>query len=163
MKKVDRRNFLKLAGAGVGAVALSTVPMGLLSGFGGMAGHEATFSFVAEGPVPAGARPTFGSLLLRGHISAKDRVSGLVNQRIVAGYPAKARALAFSRLGFTGRIDRAQNGQTIELSGTVEDAAAPHYRRDRNFHLSIDRGAGIVTYRFQGRSHQLQLKEFNAQ
>ncbi len=164
MKTVDRRNFLKVVGAGVGAAAIAVyAPAALLSGAGRMAGgSETAFSFVAEGAVPEGARPTFGSLVLRGHVNAGDQISGFMQQRLVAAYPAKKRALSFSRLGFSGRINRVQNGPTLEVSGAVEDAVAPRYLQARNFHLSIDRGAGTVTYQFQGHSPQLQLKEFTA-
>lgn len=164
MAKVDRRNFLKVLGAGVGVAALAYAPAALLSGAGRMAGGgETAFSFAAEGALPAGVRPTIASLVLRGHAAVGERMSGFMNQRIVAGYPAKPRAETLPRMGLTGRIDRIQNGSTIELWGTVEDAADRRILQDRNFHLTIDRGSSMVTYRFQGRSHQLQLKEFDAQ
>lgn len=164
MKEVDRRNFLKAVGAGVGAAALAYAPMGLLGSATRMTGGgEALLTFTAEAPLPAGARPTLASLMLRGHVAAGERVSGLVNQRIVAGYPAKAGAEVLPRMGLTGRIDRVQNGPTIELWGTFDDAADRRLLRDRDFHVTIDRGTGLVTYRLRGRSHRLQLTEFNGQ
>ncbi|MEE8199491.1 MAG: hypothetical protein V3R48_07260 [Thermoplasmata archaeon] len=66
-------------------------------------------------------------------------------------------------MGMSGRIDRVQNGSAIEFWGTVDDAADRRLLQDRNFHISIDRGVGTVTYRFQGRNHLLKLKEFNGQ
>ena len=164
MKKVDRRNFLKLLGAGVGAVALAYTPVSLLSGAGQLAGGEkAAFSFGAEGALPAGARSTIASLVLQGNVRSGARVSGFLNQRIVAGYPAGRKAEAFPGMGLTGRIDKVQQGSTIEIWGTVEDAADRRVLSDRNFHISIDRGIGTVTYRFQGRNHVLKLNEFNGQ
>ncbi len=164
MKKVDRRNFLKLLGAGVGAAAVAYTPVSLLSGAGQLVGGEqAAFSFGAEGALPAGARSTIASLVLQGHVRPGDQASGFLNQRIVAGYPAGRKAEAFPGMGLTGRIDRVTQGSNIEMWGTVEDAANRRVLSDRSFHISIDRGTGTVTYRFQGRNHLLKLKEFNGQ
>ncbi|MEE8492900.1 MAG: twin-arginine translocation signal domain-containing protein [Nitrospirales bacterium] len=164
MKKVNRRNFLKLLGAGAGAAALAYAPVSLLSGAGQLAGGEqAAFSFGAEGALPGGARSTIASLVLQGHVRSGDRVSGFLTQRIVAGYPARQRAETFPGMGLTGRIDKMTQGSTIEMWGTVEDAANRRALLDRSFHISIDRAMGTVTYRFQGRNHLLKLKEFNGQ
>ncbi|MFQ5919439.1 MAG: twin-arginine translocation signal domain-containing protein [Thermoplasmata archaeon] len=161
MKKVDRRNFLKLVGAGVGTAALATTPIGLLGGGWSSGTGAAALSFAAEGPVPAGAPSRFAALVLRGHLTDGDRVHGMLNQRVVAGYPATPKAQAFDRLGFSGRIERVENGSRVDFWGAVEDAADRPLLADQPFHVTIDPGLRQVTYRLQGKSHNLQLKEFS--
>ena len=90
-----------------------------------------------------------------------DRVSGMLNQRVVAGYPARTSAQAFDRLGFSGRIERVQNGSLVDFWGTVEDAADRPLLADQPFHVTIDPGLRQVTYRLQGKRHTLELKEFS--
>lgn len=162
MKKVDRRNFLKLVGVGAGAAALAATPMGLMSEANrGTGSSRAAFSFSAVGPVPEESPSAFASLVLRGHVTEGERVSGMLNQRIVSGYPARSKGRAFERLGFSGRVDRVQNGAQVEFWGTVEDAADRPLLRDQPFHVTIDPGTRLVTYRLQGRAHQLALKDFS--
>ncbi len=161
MKNVNRRNFLKLVGVGAGVAALAATPLGLLGGGRPSATGAPAFTFGAEGPVPAGAPSRFASLVLRGHVTEGDRVSGMLNQRVVAGYPATPKAQAFDRLGFSGRIERVENGSLVDFWGTVEDAADRPLLADQAFHVTIDPGTRRVTYRLQGKSHSLQLKEFS--
>lgn len=163
MKEVNRREFLKVVGTGVGAAALASVPMGLLNGAGPWADGGATaFSFAAEGPLPAGARPTIASLVLRGHVTEGRGGSGFLNQRIVAGYPATSKAEVLPHMGLTGRVDRVHNGAAVEIWGTVDDAVDRRLLQGGTFHLTIDRSRGTVDYRLRGRSHRLRLKEFES-
>lgn len=162
MKEVDRRSFLKVLGTGLGAAAIASSPAALVSSASSLAGGRGmAFSFSAEAPLPASPVPSFATLVLRGHVAAGDRESGFLNQRIVVGSPPTPRAEALPRLGLSGRVDRVQNGPTIEIWGTVDDVADPRLMRGRNFHLTIDRALGRGAYTYQGRSYRLQLKEFN--
>src|SRR5713101_3410040 len=90
MDKINRRDFLKLVGAGSGAVLASTIPM---SGMMNLFETKDTMSFRGVAGVPSNIFPVYASYLVEGSVNLANK-TGIMTRTLFAGAPSENSTLA---------------------------------------------------------------------
>ena len=120
MEDLNRRNFMKMVGAGTGAVAASAILPGMA--LTGLAGKE-IFAFRAVGGLPGGNFPNFATYVLEGHVNPLT-LSGVVTRTIYAGAPEEMSQIAIPGMTQVVRIETVRDlGGLFHLRGSVDDRA----------------------------------------
>ncbi len=90
MDKLNRRKFLKVAGASTAVVAGVSVPSADL--LANNTTKKGTLTFRAVAGLPAKPLPSYASYVLEGHVDLTSG-SGVMTKTVFAGSPGKARNL----------------------------------------------------------------------
>ena len=154
MKKMDRKAFVKAAGAGsVAAAAAGGVPL---------AAHfvrkdEGTLRFSAMGGLPQEKLPSYATHVVEGTVDLRTGL-GTVTSRIVAGHPGEPSLIGLPGLSRVFRITRVDaRGERYRLGGVVEDRSTLRRGESANVEIVVDRNKGIVEAPLAGRSISLPI------
>ncbi len=154
MKGIDRREFLKLAGAGSVAVAAgAVVPAAAM-----LASRNGAFTFRAVAGLPREPFPSYASYVVQGHVDLTSH-SGMVTQTTYAGDPKAMSTIALPGLTRTVRITGMRGvGATLELSGVIDDKSQLRRGESSTVTIGIDRSRGVVRAPFPGSNTPLELE-----
>jgi hypothetical protein len=146
MKELDRKDFLKIAGAGSAAVAAAT-GLPLAKYFSNPSGH---LTFSAAAGLPRPPLPSYATQIVEGHVDLV-RGSGLVTSRVLAGHPDDLSLVGLPGLTRTIRITNVDGeGQQVRLRGLIEDRSQLRRGESHRVEIVIDRERGLVKAPFLG-------------
>jgi hypothetical protein len=154
---MERRQFLKVAGAGAAAVvaaaALPPVVELILSG------NERRLRFTATAGVPRAPLPVYATYVLKGEIDL-DRRTGAITSDLLAGSSGSSSALSIPGLSRAISVSAVREDQgIIEVTGVTD--GQPHLLagEDANIRLILDRPHGVAEASFFGHPLTMQLVE----
>jgi TAT (twin-arginine translocation) pathway-exported protein len=153
MKSMDRRTFLKLAGAGSAAAAVAAIPAaGALSLTG--AGR---LSFRATAGLPAKPLPAYATQVVEGNIEL-GRGTGSVTSQVFAGHTEGISDIALPGLSRVIRItDVQRQGVVMRLSGVVDDRSSLQRGESAKVEVVVDWAHGTVVAPLAGSRVTLNL------
>ncbi len=151
MKQVDRRNFLKLAGAGTAVAVAALVPgTGLLTW---VTGDIVKFRAVAG--LPKKPLPAYASLVIEGKVDLNAR-SGWVTQSLLAGAPGATSNIAFPGTTRAIRVTNVRRSHdAVEITGVVDATETLRRNESPNMTIVINRAERTAHAGFFG--HQVVL------
>lgn len=153
MEELNRRKFLKLVGAGSGAIAAGAMLPGM--GFAGLGGG--LFAFRAVGGLPGGTLPSYATYVLEGHVNPVT-LSGVLTRTVYAGAPEEMSQIALPGMTRVVRIDGVRElGDLFHLRGVVADRSQLGSREAASMEIRIDRVAGVVHAPFFGTTVPLRI------
>jgi hypothetical protein len=154
MDKMDRKGFVKVAGAGSVAVAAAGgVPLAAQL----MQKDGDTLRFSAKGGLPQGKLPSYATHLVEGSVDLRTGL-GAVTSRIVAGHPGEPSLIGLPGLSRVFRITHVEaRGERYELGGVVEDRSTLRRGESAKVEIVVDRGKGIVEAPLAGRTVSLPI------
>ena len=154
MDKINRRDFLKLVGAGSGAVLASTLPM---SGMMNLFETKDTMSFRGVAGVPSNIFPVYASYLVEGSVNLANK-TGIMTRTLFAGAPSENSTLA---LPGTSRAIRVTNvvreGPVTRILGVIDDKSQLLPGEADRVDIKIDQGHGIAEAIFFGSRVTMRL------
>jgi hypothetical protein len=153
MKSMDRRTFLKLAGAGSAAAAVAAIPAaGALSL--SRAGH---LTFRATAGLPAKPLPAYATQVVEGNVDL-SRGTGVVISQVFAGHTDGVSDIALPGLSRVIRITGVQRqGAVMRLSGVIDERSSLQRGEAAKVEVVVDRGSGTVVAPLGGSRVTLNL------
>jgi hypothetical protein len=154
MAQMDRRGFMKLAGAGsVVAAAAAGVP--LVSHLA--SSDHGVLTFRAAGGLPEKPLPSYATHLVDGTIDLAAG-SGVVTSRVVAGHPDDVSMIGLPGLSRVIKISKVDvDGKSYRLRGVVEDRSQLRRGESANVEIIVDQARNLVHLPFAGRPTTLPL------
>jgi hypothetical protein len=155
MKQLNRKDFLKTAGAGSAAVAAGAgLPLAKH-----VIDRSGQLTFRAAAGVPRAPLPSYATQVVEGRIDL-TRGSGLVTSRVVAGHPGDTSLVGLPGLARVIRVtDVDADGQQLRLRGVVEDRSQLRRGESHRVEILVDRKHGVVVAPFVGRQLKHELTE----
>jgi len=152
MEKMDRKNFVKVAGAGSAAAAAAAgVPFAAQL----VRKEGDTLTFSAKGGLPQEKLPSYATQLVEGTVNLASG-TGTVTSRIVAGHPGEGSLIGLPGLSRVFRITKVEaRGERYRLGGVVEDRSTLSRGESANVEIVVDRKKGIVEAPLAG--HKVSL------
>jgi hypothetical protein len=156
MEKLNRRKFLKVAGASTAVAAGVSVPSaGLLAGNKMKSG---TVTFRAVAGMPAKPLPSYASYVLEGHVDLASG-SGVMTKTVFASSPETMSTIALPGMSRIARITGVEDlGGSLRITGMVDDRSQLQRGESPMFNVLIDRTRGIVQTEFFGKEVSLLLE-----
>jgi hypothetical protein len=155
MDHLDRRGFLKAVGLGsVAAAGVAGIPLAQ------RLGHTApgTVTFRAAGGLPEAPLPAYATHIVDGAVDVA-KGTGMITSRVLAGGPETTSMIGLPGLARVIRVTAVdQQGDTLHLSGLIEDRSQLHKGESAKVGIVLDRKRGVVRAPFLGRNHTLKLE-----
>ena len=153
MKRIERRTFLKLVGAGGGLVAAATLPsVSILLGR-----TRSSVAIRAEAGMPAKPLPSMVTHVLEGWVDSKAG-TGKLTSTIFAGHPGATSDIALPGLTRMISVTGVQSsGDQLRIAGVVSDRSQLMPTESPAVSIVIDRLAGTATARLRGNDVTLRL------
>jgi hypothetical protein len=147
MNELNRKDFLKAAGAGSAAVAVGAgLPLTKH-----VLDHRGQLSFSAATGLPAPPLPSYATQIVEGKVDL-TRGSGLVTSRVLAGHPGDTSLVGLPGLSRMIRITEVDaDSQRVRLRGVVEDRSQLRPGESPRVEIVVDRRHGVVKAPFLGR------------
>ena len=157
MEKLNRRKFLKVAGASSAVAAGAALPSaGLLAS---SATTHGTVTFRAVAGMPQKPLPNYASYVIEGHVNLDTR-SGVITKSVFAGAPEMTSTVALPGMSRIARVtDVADEGGVLRITGVVDDRSQLRRGESNTFSVLLDRPQGIVKAEFFGDSVTLLLAQ----
>ena len=154
MKKMDRRTFVKVAGAGsAAAAAAGGIPLAAQL----MRKDGDNLQFAARGGLPQGKLPSYATHYVEGNVDLRTGL-GTVTSRIVAGHPDDASMIGLPGLARVFRITGVETrGERYRLAGVVEDRSVLRRGESAKVEILVDRNKGTVEAPLGSRSVSLPI------
>lgn len=155
MGKVNRREFMKMLGAGSGAVTAGAVlpTTGILRWT-----DKDVFIFRAVTGLPMRGLPSYASYVIQGSVNLSTR-SGIVTKSVYAGPPEARSTIALPGLSRIVRVtDVRELGGELHVAGEVEDRLQLRQGESSTVEVKIDRARGVAQALFLGTDVLLQLE-----
>lgn len=153
MKAMDRRTFLKLAGAGSAVAATAALPVAALS----FKESGSRLSFKATAGLPARPLPAYATNVVEGNVDL-TRGSGIITSQVFAGHTEGVSDIALPGTSRVIRvIDAVQDGGTTRLTGVIDDRSTLMNGERARVEIVIDQARGVVWAPFIGRQIELNL------
>ena len=155
MKKLNRRNFIKVTGAGsLAAAAAVGATTALIAG----SAKPDTLTFRAVAGLPVKPLPNYASLVIEGHIDLTQR-SGVLTKTVFAGSPQMMSAMALPGMSRIVHITDVQEKQgLLYLTGVVSDRSLLARGESPALQMSIDRSNHTASVDFFGSQFSLLLE-----
>jgi hypothetical protein len=155
MKKLNRRNFLQLAGA---SSAVATAGLGIVaSSFLGGSSAGKTVMFRAVAGMPTRPLPSYASYVLEGHVDLARR-SGVITKTVLAGSPQMMSSVALPGMSRIAHITDVETiGDTLRITGMVDDRSQLMRGESPFFTVLIDHANGTARTQFFGNEVALLL------
>jgi hypothetical protein len=154
MEQMDRRSFVKLAGAGSAAAAAAAgVPL-----IGRFVDQErGVLRFRASGGLPTSPLPSYATHVVEGTVDLGTQ-SGTVTSRVLAGHPGGTSGIGLPGLSRIIRITEVKGTEApIRLRGEIEDRSQLRRGESPHVEIVVDRDRGVVQAPFLGRQVDLSL------
>jgi len=159
MNKINRRKFLKLVGAGTGAMAAGVfIPGGVLTSGRVFQASKNKLKFRAVGGLPQGAFPSYASYVIEGTIDLKTH-SGVATKNVFAGPPEAMSTIALPGLSRTIRITEVEDsGSVLRVRGVVDDRSQLHNGESPYVDITVDSGRETASSSFMNSEVSLKLE-----
>jgi len=155
MNKMDRKTFMKVAGAGSVAAAAAGGGAPLVAQLLRKDGDTPHFS--AMGGLPQKKLPSYATHFVEGRVDLRTGL-GTVTSRIVAGHPGDASMIGLPGLSRVYRITSVDGrGGQYKLAGVVEDRSTLHRGENAAVEIVVDRNKGTVKAPLGARSVSLPI------
>jgi hypothetical protein len=154
MNRMDRRSFLKLAGAGSAAAVVGSVPAaGALT-----AGRARLVQFRAAAGLPQPPLPIYATHIVEGSVDlASGR--GVATSRVVAGHPDGSGDIGLPGLSRVIRITAIHGGAGgLRLYGQIDDRSQLRAGESAQVEMLLNRAKGVLSAPFVGRQIELRLQ-----
>jgi len=156
MKTIDRRDFLKMAGAG-SAVVVAGVAMPVAGYFGWT--KPGILRFRAVTGMPQAPWPEYASYVIEGEVDLGAR-TGQLAKSIHAGAPDAMSGVVFPGTTRSVRVtDVQRSGNSVLITGEIADRSTLLHGESQSFSVQVDRSAGVAKADFFGSSVLLRLDE----
>ena len=157
MEKLNRRKFLKVAGASSAVAAGAALPSsGLL---GSSATSNGTVTFRAVAGMPQKPLPNYASYVIEGHVNL-DSKTGVVTKSVFAGAPETMSTVALPGMSRIARVaDVVEESGLLRITGVVDDRSQLRRGESNTFIILIDRSLGTVKAEFFGNNLTLLLAQ----
>jgi hypothetical protein len=154
MKTMDRRDFLKMAGAGAAVVgAAVAIPAG---GFFAWSKKD-VLRFRAVTGMPKAPLPAYASYVIEGQVDLKAR-TGQLAKSIHAGAPDAMSGVVFPGTARSLRVtDVRESGDHVLITGEIADRSTLLQGENSVLKIAIDRSAGIAEADFLGSTVTMRL------
>ena len=155
MEKLNRRKFLKVAGASSAVAAGAALPAaGLLAS---SAPAHGTMTFRAVAGMPQKPLPNYASYVIEGHVNLDAR-TGVITKSVFAGGPETMSTVALPGMSRIARVtDVADEGDVLRITGVVDDRSQLRRGESNTFIVLLDRSLGTVKAEFFGDSVTLLM------
>jgi hypothetical protein len=153
MEQMDRKSFVKLAGAG-SAAAAAAVGIPLMEHF--VDKERGVLRFRASGGLPASPLPSYATHVVEGTVNLTTQ-SGTVTSRVLAGHPGDTSGIGLPGLSRIIRVTEAKGTGTIRLRGEIEDRSQLRRGESPHVEIVVDKDRGVVHAPFLGRQVDLSL------
>jgi hypothetical protein len=156
MGQMDRRDFVKLAGAGTAAAAaFAGVP--LAAQLVKKTGDVLTFRASGGLPDSTSKLPSYATQIVEGTVDLSTG-TGLVTSRVLAGHPGDPSMVGLPGTGRVMRITSAtREGSVYKLQGLVEDRSQLVRGESHRVEIVVDPRRKVVHAPFAGRQKSLTL------
>jgi hypothetical protein len=156
MKTIDRRDFLKMAGAGAAVVAAgAAMPV---AGFFGWTGKN-QLRFRAVTGMPRAPWPTYASYVIEGNVDLRNR-TGQLAKSIHAGAPDAMSGIVFPGTARSVRVtDVRRSGASVMIQGDLVEKSMLLQGESPTFQLQIDQATGLAHADLFGSKVTLRLDE----
>lgn len=155
MKTMDRRDFLKIAGAGVAVAAGTAIPV---AGFFAWNGKN-NLRFRAVAGMPRPPLPEYASYVIEGHVDIRAR-TGQVAKSLYAGAPDAMSGIVFPGTARAIRVtDVQQTGDKLLMSGEIAQPTTLLKGESPAFSIMVDRAQGLAEADFLGSKVLMRLDE----
>ena len=154
MKTLDRRDFLKMAGAG-SAVVVAGVAMPVAGYFGWI--NKKSLRFRAVTGMPKAPLPSFASYVIEGQVDQHDR-TGQLAKNVYAGAPDAMSGVVFPGTSRSLRVtDVNRTVNKVVISGEITDRTGLLAGESPTLTIEIDRSAGLAQADFLGSKLVMRL------
>lgn len=155
MEKLNRRKFLKVAGASSAVAAGAVLPSsGLLAN---SAATNGTVTFRAVAGMPQKPLPNYASYVIEGHVNLDAR-TGIITRSVFAGAPETMSTVALPGMSRIARItDVVEEAGLLRITGVVDDRSQLRRGESPTFTVLMDRSLGTVKAEFFGNSVTLLM------
>ncbi len=155
MEQMDRRNFVKLAGAGSALAAASAAGVPLAAHV--LSNNAGVLRFSASAGVPAKPLASYATHLVEGTVDLGTG-TGLVTSRVVAGHPGEPSLIGLPGLARVISITNVEpDGQRYRLQGVIEDRSQLQRGESPMVEILVDRARKLVHVPFLGHPSALPL------
>ena len=156
MKTIDRRDFLKMAGAG-SVVVVAGVAMPVAGYFGWT--NKDILRFRAVAGMPKAPLPAYASYVIEGQVDLHAR-TGQLAKSIHAGAPDAMSGVVFPGTARSVRVtDVQKSGSTVLITGELAEQSNLLQGESTNFSIQIDRSSGVAQADFLGSKVAMRLDE----
>jgi len=156
MKTIDRRDFLKIAGAGT-AVVVAGVAMPVAGFF--TWSKKDVLRFRAVAGMPKAPLPTYATYVVEGQVNLTTR-TGQLAKSVHAGAPDSMSGVVFPGTARSIRVtDVRQSGDGVLISGEILQRAELLKGESPTFKIQIDRSAGLAQADFLGSNVVMRIDE----
>src|SRR6266566_7281528 len=156
MKTIDRRDFLKMAGAG-SAVVVAGVAMPVAGYFGWI--NKDILRFRAVTGMPRAPLPSYASYVIEGQVDLGSR-TGQLAKSIHAGAPDAMSGVVFPGTARSLRVtDVNRTGNNVLITGELGDQSNLLQGESPNFSIQVDRSTGLAQADFLGSAVVMRLDE----
>ena len=153
MEQMDRKSFVKLAGAG-SAAAAAAVGVPLVEHF--VDKERGVLRFKASGGLPTSPLPSYATHVVEGTVNLTTQ-SGTVTSRVLAGHPGDTSGIGLPGLSRIIRITEVHGTRPIRLRGEIEDRSQLGRGESPHVEIVVDRDRGVVQAPFVGLQVDLSL------
>ena len=155
MEKLNRRKFLKVAGASSAIAAGAVLPSsGLLAN---SATTNGTVTFQAVAGMPQKPLPNYASYVIEGHVNLDAR-TGVITRSVFAGAPETMSTVALPGMSRIARITEVvEEAGLLRITGVVNDRSQLRRGESPTFTVLMDRSLGTVKAEFFGNSVTLLM------
>jgi hypothetical protein len=154
MKTLDRRDFLKMAGAGTVAVAAGVAMP--VAGFFTWS-KEDVLRFRAVAGMPKAPLPTYASYVVEGQVNLTAR-TGQLAKSVHAGAPDAMSGVVFPGTARSIRVtDVQQSGDSVLINGEIVERSQLLKGESPSFRIQVDRSTGVAQADFLGSSVVMRL------
>ena len=156
MKTMDRRDFLKIAGAGSVVVAAGVAMP--VAGFFGWTGKD-VLRFRAVSGMPKAPLPTYASYVIEGQVNLRAR-TGQLAKSVHAGAPNAMSGVVFPGTARSIRVtDVKQSGNEVLITGELTERSSLLKGESPLFTIRIDRSTGLAQADFLGTNVVMKLDD----
>ncbi len=155
MKSMDRRDFLKMAGAGSAVVVAGTlVPV---AGFLAWTGADHV-RFRAVVGMPKPPLPAYASYVIEGDVNIAAK-TGRLAKSVYAGAPGAMSGIVFPGTVRTVRVtDVQRSGDTLRIAGVIDDQSNLLKGESPEMTIVVDRLQGTARANFLGSPVLMRLE-----
>jgi len=154
MKRMDRRDFLKIAGAGSAVVAAGVAMP--VAGFFGWTGKD-VLRFRAVSGMPRAPLPTYASYVIEGQVDLRAG-TGQLAKSIHAGAPNAMSGVVFPGTARSIRVTNVeQSGSSVQITGEIREPSTLLKGESPTFSIRIDRSTGLANADFLGSQVVMRL------
>jgi len=158
VNRIERRKFLKVAGAGVAGAAAAGA-LGPLASMVISVSKNGILRFRAVTGLPREPLPAYASYILEGQVDLQAK-SGAITRTLYAGAPDAMSAITFPGVKRTVRVTGLeQSDGLIRIRGLVDDPSQLLKGESSTVEVVVNRAQGLAWAQFFGTEVSMRLED----